>query len=190
MSAPVRFRRMGDTPKRRRIDRVSAEDFLDGMTERSAAELRAMRDECREEEGRLSYARRLLHGQLDIASAELARRDSPDAESLVNTLAEVLADAPRTGPGRSAQNAEIYMPTGPSGRRRGDEVLDTVPLGKLPDLTDEELVRAVTTLTDEERYISELRRTVQTHLDQLQQELIVRYRDGGTSIDEVVPPRT
>ncbi len=54
--------------RRRRIDRVTAPDYLDGLADRTAAaEIRAMRDDCRSEETRLSYARRVLQGQLDIA---------------------------------------------------------------------------------------------------------------------------
>ena len=63
-----------------------------------------------------------------------------------------------------------------------------MPLGRLPDLSDDELVTAVERLREEERNISTLRRTVMDHLDRLQQELIARYRDGATSIDEVVTP--
>lgn len=178
---------MGEQPHRRRIDRVTADDYLDGVGDRSAAEIRAMRDECREEEARLSYARRLLHGQLDIARAELERRGSGATGSLVTTLGSILADRPSGGPVRSVGNAGIYVPSGPEGRRRGDRVLEEVPMGALPDLDDQQLVTAVTRLTEEEAAISEMRRTVMDHLDRLQQELIGRYRDGAASIDEIVP---
>jgi hypothetical protein len=179
---------MTDQPIRRRIDRVTDDDYLDGVEDRPAGEIRTMRDECREEEARLSYARRLLHGQLDVAKAELERRGTDGAaESLVATLGEILTDRPQDGPVRSVGNTGIYLPTGPEGRRRGDRVLEEMPLGRLPDLDDDELVAAVTRLTEEEAAISALRRTVMAHLDRLQQELIGRYRDGATSIDEVVP---
>jgi hypothetical protein len=179
---------MSDTPYRRRIDRVTGDDYLDDVETRSAAEIRAMRDECREEEARLSYARRLLHGQLDVARAELSRRDSGAAESLVATLGEILTDRHQDeAPIRSVGNTGIYVPSGPQGRRRGDRVLEEVPLGRLPDLDDAELVAAVTRLTEEEAAISAMRRIVMDHLDALQQQLIARYRDGATSIDEIVP---
>lgn len=178
---------MTDQPIRRRIDRVTDPDYLDGLDERSAGDIREMRDECREEEGRLSYARRLLHGQLDVAKAELERRGTGTAESLVSTLGEILTDRPQDGPVRSVGNTGIYLPTGPEGRRRGDRVLEEVPLGRLPDLDDEQLIAAVTKLTKEEAAISTMRRTVLGHLDRLQQELIARYRDGAASIDEIVP---
>lgn len=175
---------------RRRIDRVIADDYLADVQDRSAAELRQMRDECREEEARLSYARRLLHGQVDIAKAELGRRDGGGAESLVQDLGDILSDTVRTGPVRSVSNAKIYTPSGPRGRRRGDDVLEEMPLGRLPDLTDEELVIVVRRLAAEEATISGMRAAVLSNLDQLQQELIGRYRDGAASVDEILPRGT
>ena len=61
-----------------------------------------------------------------------------------------------------------------------------MPLGRLPDLTDPELVAAVQRLKEEEQAISALRRKVMDNLDRLQQELIARYRDGAASINDVV----
>lgn len=176
-----------DPPFRRRIDRVTGADFLTDLESRTPAEIRTMRDDCREEEARLSYARRLLHGQLDIAKAELGRRESKAGASLVSELTAILSDE-QAPSGRSVSNADIYLPRGPEGRRRGDRVLEEMPLGRLPDLTDEELVAAVERLREEERSISGLRRTVLDHLDRLQQELIARYRDGATTIADVVTP--
>lgn len=167
---------------------MTSPDYLDELGERSAAEVRSMRDECREEESRLSYARRLLHGQLDVARAELARRSSPEARSLVESLGEVLKDPDAPAAPRSASRSEVYVPSGPEGRRQGDRVLDQMPLGRLPDLDDAELTAAVERLAAEERHLSTLRRTVLDHLDRLQSELVTRYRSGGTSIDEAIAP--
>lgn len=172
---------------RRRIDRVTSEDFLAGLADRTPDEVRVMRDECREEEARLSYVRRLLHGQLDVARAELTRRDAGTTESLVTALGEILTDPQLDGPTRSAANSDLYDPSGDAGHRLGDGVLDDLPLATLPEMTDDELVAAVSTLTEEERTISTLRRAVLDNLDRLQAELITRYRDGDTSADDVVP---
>ncbi len=149
-----------------------------------------MRDECREEEARLSYARRLLHGQLDIAKAELGRRDSGEVQSLMEDLGDILADRPRGTSSRSVGNAGIYTPSGPIGRRRGDAVLEEMPLGRLPDLSDAELVSVVRRLADEEAAISSMRQKVLENLDTLQAELIGRYREGAASVDQVLPPST
>ncbi len=170
--------------RRRRIDRVTAPDYLDGIAEKSTEELRRMRDECREEEARLSYARRLLHGQLDIARAELDRRGGEGHATLVASLSEILADRGERST-RPPINAELYLPTAEEGRRRGDRVLEEVPLARIPDLDDTELAEAVTRLTEEERAISGLRRTVLDHLDALQEELVGRYRRGD-ALDDLI----
>lgn len=174
-------------PIRRRIDRVTSPDFLTGLPAATPAQLRTMRDECREEESRLSYVRRLLHGQMDVARAELTRRDAGGTQSLITALGEVLADPQRPGAARSAANSITYDPSGESGHRVGDGVLDHLPLHTLPDMSDDDLVAAVTKLAEDETVISALRRTVLDHLDRLQAELILRYRDGATSAHDVVP---
>lgn len=173
-------------PRRRRIDRVTAPDYLDGLSQRSAAEVRTMRDECREEEARLSYARRLLQGRLDIVRAELARRrQGEDATGLVDALASILADEP---PARSRvlRNAPLYNPEEADARRRDDAQLGDPALGRLPELDDAEAAALAERLASDEREISDLRRTVLAHLDRLQQELIARYRDGAVALDDIV----
>jgi hypothetical protein len=176
-----------EQPFRRRIDRVTADDALDGMADWPVAEVRRLRDDCREEEARLSYARRLLHAKLDIARSELGRRDGTHDQSLVEALERILADEPVSDAPRSVGNAGMYNPDEDHGRRVGDRVLDSVPLGLLPDLSDDELTAAVTAMAQEERTISDLRRRVLDSLDRLQAELIGRYRDGGATVDELVP---
>jgi hypothetical protein len=168
---------------RRRIDRVTATDFLDGIGERSPAELRRLRDDCREEETRLSYTRRLLQGRLDIARAEIQRRASGGGD-LLSALPAILADAPTQR--RDAHVAPVYAPSGSDSRRSGDALLDDASLGRLPDLDDEELATLVGRLGEEERNVSRLRRTVLDHLDRLQAELIRRYQSGDVAVDEIV----
>lgn len=174
-----------DQQRRRRIDRVTSEDYLEGLSEVDLAGVRAMRDDCREEEAGLSYARRVLHGQLDIVRAEQRRRGGAADEGLVGTLADILADdpAPRS---RQARSAPLYAPDAHYGQRSHDTPLDDASLGRVPELTDEELDALLERLQSKEAHISGLRRTVLAHLDALQDELIRRYRDGSVNVDEVV----
>ena len=172
--------------RRRRIDRVTSEDYLDGLDAASVPEIRVMRDDCREEEARLSYARRVIHGQLDIVRAEQRRRSGDGTEGLVGTLSEILADdpAPRS---REARSAPLYAPDeGGYGQRSHDTLVDDAALGQVPDLDDAALEALLARLTEKEAHISSLRRTVLDHLDALQDELIARYRDGSVNVDEVV----
>ena len=51
--------------------RILNSSYLDGMAERSLADIRAMRTECQEAEVALSYLRRLIQGRLDIVHTYL-----------------------------------------------------------------------------------------------------------------------
>lgn len=171
--------------RRRRIDRVSAEDYLDGLEAADLATVRTMRDDCREEETRLSYARRLVHGQLDIVHAEQRRRSGGGGD-LVETLTAILSDEP-TQRSRDARTAPVYAPDEEGyGQRAHDTLIDDPAMGRVPDLADEELTSLFERLQEKEKHVSDLRRIVLDHLDRLQEELIRRYRDGTVNVDEVV----
>ena len=182
---------MATAQRRRRIDRVTDPAFVDGLSGLEAAELRSRRDDCREEETRLSYARRVLQGQLDIALAEQRRRAGLDDEGgLVGALSDILADHPSPG-GRELRTAPLYTPEESGyGARAHDAAIDDPALSRVPDLDDAELAALVERLRSRESELSQLRRTVLAHLDALQAELVGRYRDEGVDLQEVVGAAT
>ena len=172
--------------RRRRIDRVTAEDYLADIESADAPTIRVMRDDCREEEARLSFARRVVHGQLDIVRAEQRRRGGDSDEGLVSSLSEVLSDEPAAR-SRELRSAPLYIPEeGGYGQRSHDTLIDDPELGRVPELDDEQLATLLARLEEKEVRISSMRRTVLSHLDALQDQLIIRYRDGGVDVDEVV----
>jgi len=167
----------GQRPARRRLDRITAEGYLDDLATLEVEDVRARRDECAAEESQLSYLRRMLQARLDIARAEQARRrGESEAGSLVDALPQLLADSPPAAP-RQARALRIEPPEHQM-RRREDRLAVDGTLARVPDLLDAELDDVVEQLRAEERRVSEMRAVVQGHLDRLQQALIARYRGG------------
>jgi hypothetical protein len=172
--------------QRRRIDRITAPDYLDGLDARSPADLRAMRDDCRAEEARLSYERRLLQGKIDILRAEAARRDAGEGGGLVDALPSILADQP-TGQPRGVRATPVYEPE-TSEQRRGMEAELEGVLARVPDMSDDELAATINKLVTWEGEVSGVRGEVLRSLDALQEELIRRYREGDLALDEILSP--
>ena len=75
-------------------------DALLNLEERTNEELRELLNELHEEEQRISYRRRVLHGKIDILRAELVRRLKAQREAGediispgdVNRLIDILAN--------------------------------------------------------------------------------------------------
>jgi hypothetical protein len=167
---------------KRRIDRVLAPEFVDGLREIEEEELRERRDLSRAEREYLSYVRRLVQGRRDILQAELdRRRRGGDEESLLEMVAATLADAP-TGSSRgealvfTIPDDEISL-----ARRRVERLVSDSRLSDLPRLSDEELEEAVARIDEEERDLSDLRGRVLQVYDTLQAQLVrvIRDRLGG-----------
>ncbi|CAN5876505.1 aerial mycelium formation protein [soil metagenome] len=162
---------------------LTAPDVLEGLGQRPLAEVRALRDACRDEESRLSYRRRLLQGKLDIVRSELAHRsgDRDVPQSLVSDLASILADAPSDQP-REARTVSFYPATGDT----DDDPDDGPTLAAVPDLDTDALVQLVRQLQEREVAISAARRTLLDNLDHLQTELVGRYRDRDEELHNTI----
>lgn len=133
--------------------------------------LRAERDGLRDQEAALSYRRRILQGQLDILRADGTR----GGDDLTIVLSEG-DDAPSGGPVRAM---DVRAP-------------EDVEVAGLPDLTtlDADGIVALTTrLETEEQQVSADRRLVLARLDELQDELVRRYRDDGVDVGGLVGER-
>jgi len=170
---------------RRRVDRVLDPTFVEGLADISMVELRARRKEAEQEEVDLSYLRRMLHGRMDIVQAELARRESSEDVSVVDSLVSILSDGPRStyGSGRHATATPSRM----SERRRGVEVaISDAEASDIEARSIGELVLVLEMLRGHESVVSQTRREVQTVMDTLSAELAGRYRDGLASIDELL----
>ena len=183
----------------RRIDRVTDETLPERLPDLPAEAVRELRDDAREEETRLSYLRRVLHGRIDIVEAEVARRrgtadPSGDGEqsegrdtALLDALPGILAD--RGTDRREARALGLFDPDEENrGRRAEDALVTDAALTRLPELPDADLAELAERLLATEQDISAQRATVLRHLDALQDELVARYRDGRASIEDVLTP--
>lgn len=87
---------------------LNLSDMLVDLSDKSDDELKALLDELCEEEERISFKRRILHGKIDILRAELVERlkskrekgesiiSSADVERLTEILAKGVSGVSRT----------------------------------------------------------------------------------------------
>jgi hypothetical protein len=170
---------------RRRVDRVLAPDYLTGIENAPMSEVRAKRHEAEQEEADLSFARRMLHGRMDIVRAEQARRSNPEGGNLVEHLSKILAD-----PTRSTHGSGRHITVEPSRvdehRRKEEAIVADSEISDVASRTDAELEQALAALQETEHEVSEVRRDVQHVMDALTSEIQRRYREGLASVDDLL----
>lgn len=164
------------------LERVLADDFVAAVDTLTTAELRARRQQAEVVENRVSYARRLLQGRIDLVRAEALRRERDETlAAVLDTLPEVLADAqarPRT-------LVDVRPPRDLTPPDLDDDPLEERVVDLRVVATDELLVLAES-LAQRERELSVLRRRLFDVIDGLQAEVVERYRSGGASVDELL----
>jgi hypothetical protein len=170
---------------RRRIDRVLAPGFLDGVSERTLADVRSLRDEAAQEETDLSYLRRLLHARIDIVRAERRRR-ADGGSPVVEDLAAILTDQVRTAPAGSGRLQRLEPTRAEAHRRYVEALVSDVDLSDVGALSDDKLAEALDAYLREEHLVSLRRRQVQAVVDTLNAEIAARYRAGTASVDDLL----
>jgi len=170
---------------RRRVDRVLAPDYLADLQTIPLETVREKRHEAEQEEADLSFARRMLHGRMDIIKAEQARRANPEGGSLVESLAQILAD-----PSRSTHGLGRHITVEPSRvdehRRKEEAIVADAEMSDVVHRTDAELDEALGRLRETEAEVSEVRHDVQHVMDALTDEIARRYREGEASVDDLL----
>jgi hypothetical protein len=174
--------------RHRRIDRVLAEDYLEGLQTLPLEQVRSLRKEAEQEEVDLSYLRRVLQGRLDILRAELARR-SGDGGDLVDALPSILADdhAATPSPRGLGRHATLEPSRADSHRRHVEQLIADVDLSNPEAHDDASLRRVLETLEHEEQKVSDKRRQVQTVMDACTAEITRRYREGEADVSDLLP---
>lgn len=170
----------------RRIDRVLAHDYLDGLRQATLPEARSLRDDAEQEEVDLSYIRRLIQGRMDIVRAELNRREGPGTGTLVENLAHVLADEPRGAAHGLGRHSTIEPSRIDSHRRYVEALVADVDLTDTAARSSDELHHAMRVLSDEEQVVSAKRRLVQSVMDACSAEIARRYRDGEADVTSLL----
>ena len=176
---------------RRRIDRVLDPGFLDGVGDLDIEAVRARRAEADQEEVDLSYARRLLHGRIDILRAEQQRRrgegplaGEPRSDAVIAAaLVRILTDEPRPDHGGGRHMTAMPSRVGEH-RREAERAVADVGGSDLDALTDIDLDAAIGRLQDIERRVSRSRRSVQIVVDALTDEVARRYRHDHPQLVE------
>lgn len=176
--------------RRRRIDRVLQDDYLADLTDRSTDEIRAMRDECEEEESGVSYARRVLQGRLDILRAEALRRRATGSEGLdaiLSSLPDILSEQRGNTPITQARVTRFLVPPAVRyHRRQVEQDVDQQVLDRITECSTKELGEAMARLALRESELSETRRELLDRIDALQSELARRYKSGAASVADVL----
>ncbi|MGH9263714.1 MAG: aerial mycelium formation protein [Acidimicrobiales bacterium] len=163
------------------VDRVLRDDYLGDLGARPIEEVRAMRDECRDVEDKVSYLRRLIQGRLDIVVAELRRRaagGSPgDLGDLVDRLPQILSDKVHAG-GTGRLPSGLVAPDDDDLTADLDRVAGAGVLDRLPDLSDDAAAALARDVEELERQVSEARKGLFGRIDALNGELARRYATG------------
>lgn len=162
---------------RRRIDTVLDPTYVSQLGDIELDELRHRRDTAEDVEAQISYYRRLLHGRMDLIDFEQRRRRGEEERTILEALPEILAKGMILGSEPNLRHIET-MPPLPSvtGRRLIDKVMDDGILASLPELSDEELTEAMERLREVETQLSGQRRQLHQVIDELQDEIVARYR--------------
>jgi hypothetical protein len=127
----------------RRLDRITAPEYLDGLDDRDDDELHAMKAEAEEVETEVSYVRRLAQGRIEIVDAQRANRQRGRGgiADLVAELPNILAKDLRAP--RSQAQARIQKNLAPDPKieftRELEPLIGDASLVRLPEMEDAEL---------------------------------------------------
>jgi hypothetical protein len=150
------------------------EEWVSDIGSMDDAELKALIGDYATEEQEVSYARRILHGKIDLLRAELvnrlrARHDEgnatiteADVAQLTELITQAESDASPGGPLVDTQAAAVKTEDG--------------AFPDLGELGDTELRGLINALGEEERQVSYARRILHGKIDILRAELVNRMR--------------
>jgi len=172
------------------LDDLLSTDTMSRISGLAMDDLRQLRDRLGEIETGLSFGRRMAQGRLDIVITELEGRASGRAgggtSELLGRLPEVLARQTRGG-GRPRPVRDVAIPDfADEFTEQLDRIVGVRELGSLSDADGLRLSEMAEELATYERAISVKRREVHRLVDEVQDEIIGRYRTGAASVDDLL----
>ncbi len=173
------------TGGKRRIDKVLASNYLEGLERLPLDEIRLLRDDAGQEETDLSYLRRLLQGRIDIVSAEISRRAGGQDAGIVGQLPQILSDKPRAQ-ARGLGRHHVAEPSNAGSTRRTEEQVAAMDVTDLGSHDDDEVRTLLEGLQATETDVSLRRRAVQGVYDAASAEITRRYRDGRADVGDLL----
>ncbi len=168
---------------KRRIDRITSPEFVDGLDDLDLSDLRARRDECRAELEHLSMLRRYVQGRAEILRGEIDRRQGGGNGSLMDNLAEILSSGDHGEASSRGGAIELHAPDDEMllARRRVEKLVAEAGVTDPTTLDDDQLRASIDALLSEERAVSADRGNVIQALDALQDELKRRFKENPAS---------
>lgn len=179
------------------VDILLSNDFVEGIEHAPVEEVRAKRDACQKAEVALSYVRRVLQGKLDLIEAERARRaegTAGDPAALIERLPEILAGPPalRVARGSAPHPPIATMPAVAAGLSEAYQVeLSAIEgvehlTGNIASLDDGALEQVAGRIRATEAQVSARRRGLHERIDQLQAQVVARYKSGEADVESLL----
>jgi hypothetical protein len=157
----------------RRLDRITADGYVDGLADRNDAALHAMKAEAEEVETEVSYVRRVAQGRLDIVTAQRESRAAGRGglDDLVARLPEILARDLRAPQAQARVQHNLAPDPQVEFIRDLEPVIGDDSLVRLPEMSDVELDELTDRLQQLERDMSAKRRRLHEVIDAIDAEI-------------------
>ena len=157
----------------RRVDRITADGYLDGLADTDDEALHAMKAEAEEVETEVSYVRRLAQGRLDIVAAqrESRREGKGGLDDLVAKLPQILAKEMRAPQAKARVQHNLAPDPSVDFIRDLEPTIGDDSLVRLPEMDDAELDELTERLQQLEREMSAKRRRLHEVIDAIDAEI-------------------
>jgi len=169
------------------FDRVTDPAYLDGLSAKPMDAVRAMRDECQVLENAASYVRRFVQGRLDVV-AQARVGSAPASPAEISTAISADEQSGGTAPagfGRPVQDiSPDLIPRNLLDQL--DQIIGADELVMLDTVAPDRLNQAFDELSSFEQQVSSDRRSLHEIIDQIQADIVRRYRDGEASVDRLL----